>query len=280
MVAARAAVRIVVVGVVFSAGLARGAPAQNPPAPAVPPPPAIVSGVFVDAGGHPIPHAVLSVVGESLRVAADSQGRFRLAVPPGPKLLAARALGYRPLMWSVALVSGRETRVQVHLEGLSVVLPAMTVVGERYVPSRLAGFYQRQRIGFGKFLDSADLARHFTNSTADLLQGIPGIQMRRVDPFTVAITFPRCQSVERGLSITMPANILGRDRPISAPPSASPSTVGVYVDGFRVGGSPGEALSNINPADIEAIEIYRGPSELPAEFMSDDCAAIVIWTKY
>ena len=272
---------LVALGALVSSGsLARGARAQNPPA-VVPPPPAIVSGSFVDSAGHPIPHAVLSVVGESLRVVTDAQGRFRLLVPPGPKLLAARALGYRPLMWSVTLVSGQETQAQIHMDGLSVVLPGMTVVGERYVPARLAGFYERQRNGLGKYLDSADLSRHFTNSTPDLLQGVSGILMRRTDPFTVAITFPRCQSVERSLSITMPSNIQGPDRQTgSSAASPQKSTVGVYIDGFRVGGSPSEALANINPADIEAIEIYRGPSELPAEFMSDDCAAIVIWTKY
>jgi outer membrane receptor protein involved in Fe transport len=58
------------------------------------------------------------------------------------------------------------------------------------------------------------------------------------------------------------------------------AVVGVYVDGFRVPGDPGDALSMINAADVEGIEVYRGPSELPAEFMSDDCAAIVIWTRY
>ena len=280
MVAPRLAVRSVAMGLLSLAGFARGARAQNPPAPVAPPPPAIVSGVIVDADGQPIRHAVLSVVGESLRVATDSQGHFRLAVPPGPKLLAVRALGYRPLMWSVALVSGQETRGQIHMDPLSVVLPGMTVVGERYVPARLGGFYERQRNGFGKYLDSAELSRHFTNSTPDLLLGIAGIHMRRVDPFTVAITFPRCQSVERSLKISMPSNILGPDHLTGSAPPTEKSTVGVYVDGFRVGGNPSEALANINPADIEAIEVYRGPSELPAEFMSDDCAAIVIWTKY
>jgi thiol-disulfide isomerase/thioredoxin len=100
-------------------GLAGGARAQNPPAPVMPPPPAIVSGVIVDSAGVPIPHAVLSVVGESLRVMTDSEGRFHLAVPPGPRLLAARALGYRPLMWTVALESGEDASGRIGLQKLA-----------------------------------------------------------------------------------------------------------------------------------------------------------------
>jgi len=292
MVIPRSAVRVVVsTGLVVSAGLARGARAQNPPTPVAPPPPAIISGAIVDSAGIPIPHAVLSVVGESLRVVTDSQGRFRLAVPPGPRLLAVRALGYRPLMWAVTLGSGLEASGRIRLQQLSIVLPEMTVVGERYVPSRLAGFYQRRRIGFGKYIDPETIERRFTNSVADLLQGIAGVRVTPVpgDPLNYLVNFSRCNVIEGGSSASSSAgglNILGgraQSTSPSSPSSLGPpskSPVGVYVDGFKVPGYPGEILAMINPADVEAIEVYRGPSELPAEFMSDDCAAIVIWTKY
>ena len=256
--------------------------AQNPPTPAPPAPPAIVSGVFVDSIGAPIPHAVLSVVGESLRVVTDEQGRFRLQVPPGPRLLAARALGYRPLMWSVMLVSGEETSGRIRLHHLSVLLPELTVVGERLGPNRLAGFYQRKRIGFGKYLDSADVNRRPVMRAGDLLQTIAGVRVMPdpSNPFMYQVTFARCRREDRSLRAP---SMLGPFQQRSTSPNLQhpePSVVGVYVDGFRVLGEPGEVLGMINAADIEAIEVYRGPSELPAEFMSDDCAAIVIWTKY
>ncbi|RMH14199.1 MAG: hypothetical protein D6701_11515, partial [Gemmatimonadetes bacterium] len=40
-------------------------------------------------------------------------------------------------------------------------------------------------------------------------------------------------------------------------------------------------LDLIRPEDIEAIEVYRGASEVPAEFGGSDagCGAIVIWTR-
>jgi hypothetical protein len=282
---ARLAVRtLIVIDLALLAGLARGARAQNPPAPAAPPPPATVSGAIVDSAGVPIPHAVLSVVGESLRVVTDSQGRFHLAVPPGPRLLAARALGYRPLMWSVTLVSGQEATGHIRMERLSVVLREINVVAQPYLPSRLAGFYRRQRTGMGTFLDSGTIARRFTNSTADLLQMVPGLHVRPRpnDPFRAYISFPRCTRITANLRSSTPS-CLGvpgcatNDHPAEMD---QPTSVGVYVDGWRVPGGPEEALAMINGADVAAIEVYRGPSELPFEFMSEDCAAIVIWTRY
>jgi hypothetical protein len=41
----------------------------------------------------------------------------------------------------------------------------------------------------------------------------------------------------------------------------------------------GEMLDRINPGDIEMMEIYRGPGELPAEYNDGNCGAIAIWTR-
>jgi hypothetical protein len=277
-------------------GLAGDARAQNPPTPA-PTPPAIVSGVFVDSAGNPIQHAVLSVVGESLRVVTDSTGHFRLLVPPGPKLLAARSLGYRPLMWAVTLVSGQESVQRINLSQLSIMLPGITVVAQRYVPSRLRGFEQRRRLGFGRFMDREQIDRQVVMRAADLLRQIPGVRVDRSrnDPLSYVVSFARCNLSavfpgatpahgEVGGTQVIGNSKLGKEIGPGSGPSLGAartrSSVGVYIDGFRVPGDPGEALSMINANDVEAIEVYRGPSELPAEFMSDDCAAIVIWTRY
>jgi hypothetical protein len=276
------------IGALLLEGLAPNAQAQNPPAQGARPEPAIVSGVFVDSVGSPIRHAILSVVGESLRVVTDSQGRFRLLVPPGPKLLAARSLGYRPLIWAVRLVSGQESVQRIRLSELSITLLGITVVGERYVPSRLADFYHRRSLGFGRFLDREAIDRQVVMRAADLLRQIPGVRVDRSpnDPLSYVVSFARCNLMglpptgePAGRTVGPPGGVGQTTSPMVTAPGGR-AVVGVYVDGFRVPGDPGDALSMINAADVEGIEVYRGPSELPAEFMSDDCAAIVIWTRY
>jgi hypothetical protein len=264
----------------LSEGLGWRARAQNPSAQRAAAQGAVVSGVVVDSAGNPL-HAVVSVVGESLRVVTDSSGRFRLAsVPPGLQVLAFRALGYRPRIWALALDPGQSAGERITLPLLPVALPEITVIGRRDVPSRLAGFYQRRQTGLGKYIDREAIDRRLTNSLGDYLQQIPGVRVLQApgDPFNFSLYFARCTGSRLKATGGGPCELVGGCAAAAGP--STRSTVGVYVDGFKAPGDPGEILGMINPADVEAIEVYRGPSELPAEFMSDDCAAIVIWTRY
>jgi hypothetical protein len=239
-------------GLLLAAGFGGRARAQNPPAQRAPPP-AVVTGVVVDSAGVPIPHAVVSVLGQPLRVLTDSSGRFRLAlVTPGLCVFTVRALGYRPVMRSITPEPGQSASERIVLQTVGVALPEMTVVGQQLVPARLAGFYQRRQLGFGIFLDRDSIEHRPTNQMSDYFFGRPGIRVHQAynDPFLTRVDFLRC------------------------------GQIGVYMDGTRVRGDASELLREINPADVEAMEIYTGPSELPAEFMVDDCAAIVIWTRY
>jgi hypothetical protein len=59
----------------------------------------------------------------------------------------------------------------------------------------------------------------------------------------------------------------------------------IYVDGVKVhtpgSGDPMYILRELSGLDIEAIEVYRGPASVPAEFSGLDsaCGAVVVWTK-
>jgi len=44
-------------------------------------------------------------------------------------------------------------------------------------------------------------------------------------------------------------------------------------------GKVGKILERISPSDIEMMEIFRGPGELPGEFNNGNCGAISIWTR-
>jgi hypothetical protein len=44
-------------------------------------------------------------------------------------------------------------------------------------------------------------------------------------------------------------------------------------------GATASHLERVLPSQIEMIEVYRGPAEMPAEFIDDSCAAIAVWTR-
>jgi hypothetical protein len=41
-----------------------------------------------------------------------------------------------------------------------------------------------------------------------------------------------------------------------------------------------ELLDDIKPRNVEMVEIYRGVSQIPADFNRDVCAVVAIWTKW
>ena len=41
-----------------------------------------------------------------------------------------------------------------------------------------------------------------------------------------------------------------------------------------------EVLGQLHRGDVEAMEVYRGTSELAAEAVGDGCAAVYIWTRF
>lgn len=47
----------------------------------------------------------------------------------------------------------------------------------------------------------------------------------------------------------------------------------------RLHAQVGEMLERVPAGDVELIEVFRGVSQLPAEFNDGNCGAIVIWTR-
>jgi hypothetical protein len=238
------------IGVLLAQALPRCAPAQNLPAGGPNPAPAAVAGMIVDSAGAPIFYAIVSVVGEPERATTDSGGRFHLgSLEPGPKLLAVRALGYKPEALALALRPGETVNRKFTLTKSGLTLSPLNVVAKPEPTGRLAGFYERREIGLGKFLTREDIDRVPTMDVAQLFQGMSGVRIENVSG-TPEVVFPRCGAFD------------------------------VFLDGTRLHGDANEILSEFNPADLEAIEVYRGPSELPAQFLvGDNCAAIVLWSR-
>ena len=55
----------------------------------------------------------------------------------------------------------------------------------------------------------------------------------------------------------------------------------LYLNGVRIDTvSVRETIAELDLGDIEAIEVYRGVSELPPEAMGNTCAAIYVWTRF
>jgi hypothetical protein len=213
---------------------------------------ASLTGVVRDPVGAPIPFAYVSVA--EIRSVADSTGRFLLAnLAPGTTNVLFRRLGFTPKRVAVTLVDGRLDSMNVVLTVLPFELAGITT--EASTIGRMAEFERHRATGHGVYLDRLELEKRRTPRLTDVLRRIPGVR--------VVTDRAGRQLVRMGRSS------MGRD----CPPE-------FWIDGVR---AQFLGADDVPVSDIEALEIYRGPSGLPPEFNSRftnaQCGAIIIWTR-
>lgn len=206
-----------------------------------------VAGVVVDAQSQrPIAGAEVMAVGTNQAALTDRDGRFRLTgLTAQTVALEVRMLGYRTLTTSAALGS---TDLQLSMSVAAIELDALVVTGT-------AGGMQKRAVGNSVAQISASdvVAAAPIKTTQDLLNGrAAGV-----------VVMPGTGMVGSGSRI--------RIRGVSSLSLSGDPLI--YIDGVRVNNETGSGiavqafssgvisrLNDINPADIESIEILKGPA--------------------
>jgi len=215
-----------------------------------------------DSGG-PVVGAEVELGSSGLKTTTDRNGVFSFPdVPPGREVLRVVHLAYAEQTRVLELapgtayqVDGRFSPDPIEVEGIEVMVTSRTWF------QRMDGLRWRMERGSrSDFLLADDLERRGYPPLADALREVPGVRVRG-SGLRRTITIPRCAS---------PAN---NGEPV------------IYLDGVKVHrpgrGQPMHVLWEVTSMDLEAIEVYKGPSSVPAEFSGSDaaCGAVVIWTK-
>ena len=219
----------------------------------------IVTALVTDTAGRALSGVEVTVVGTELRQLTDESGQVYMAGVPARKvMLHMRHVGYKEAELELFLTPGVRTSTTMVLRRALVTATALpkVVVREDLVPARYAGtarfdgFYRRKSDGVGTFLTREFMDARAADRSEDLLRTQAGIRIRYRGT-RAYIEFVRCQQVE------------------------------VYINGFRQ--QEGfAAFLELNPREIEAMEIYRGVATVPPEFspQPNDCAAVVVWTRW
>ncbi len=226
-----------------------------------------LSGIVVDAQtAEPIPEVLVTVNGQDTTT-TQQDGTF--AVPSlvwnrGVNRVHFRRLGFQPIAYDVEV--GREDAavvLNVPLAQMPINMEEIVVEGESVaIPSYLRGFYERRSKGAGTYLTQEDIQSRMATRLIDLLRTLPGIDLtgRRQDILFFRRANPNCKTELK-------------------PPM-------IILDGLPLGGAvPGEEVTSlietIDPYDLVGIEVYQGPSEVPAQFnrLNAECGLIVIWTN-
>lgn len=216
-----------------------------------------VTGVVVDSAGQPIDRAQLFLEPNSSVVLSDTLGRFLVRAESGPVLLIARRLGYAIFVSEVDLEPGRDRRFRIVMRPAPVTLDAVETRATRRqyrpegVPATLEDFYWRRATGRGRYFTREDFER--LGGFRGVIGSVPGLRAASGGTGRLSeVSMTRCPPDLRGQA----------------------QSIAWYLDGFRV-----IAMPDLMDSEIEAIEVYRGASQLPADAVGNSCGAIFVWTR-
>lgn len=240
---------------VFSFAAASAARAQST---------AIIRGQVVSPDLKAISGAEVRVRGTSRLALSDSAGSFEIGnVDAGHVVLDARRLGFLSQQFELDLAAGINRRVQLTLPVVAADLPTVRVTDTLGKPARYANthrydqFFERKAVGIGKFITREQIDAASKSNTAELLQGMSGVKVRRIGN-EWKVQFTRCQ-----------LGIPGVDDP--------GDFIQVFINGHYAGRA--SQLNDILPTEIEMMEVYKSPTELPPQARGNGCGAVFIWTR-
>src|SRR5918999_1049321 len=230
-----------------------------------------VSGRVVADNNQPLAGAQVSLRGRGLGTRPSDNGRYTIVnVPAGPYRLRAQMLGHRPVEDSITVVAGQTVTRDVTMRIEALGLDALVITGT-------PGAARQREVGNAVTqINVATLAAPPTN-IGQLLQG-------RAAGMTV---MPSSASAGSGQLIRLRGNV-------SVAMSNQPL---IYVDGVRLrsdgyqrnvpptgsdlrsGNDIASPLNDINPADIERIEIIKGAAATTLYGTEAAAGVIQIFTK-
>ncbi len=224
-----------------------------------------VQGRVVDAASkRPIPGVAVSLLGTSIGMSTNQNGRFLLLdVAPGEYALSVELVGYAPEQRAISVQSGEVTVADVEIRPSPISLEEVVVTGVGVETSRRALGTNVAVIGS----DVIDLAP--VQSIDQLLQGrVAGGVVSQVSAQPGTGSLVRFRGTK---------SVFGAQTPV------------IYVDGVRVdndqstamgtGGEQSSALADLVTSDVEHVEITRGGAASTL-FGSDAANGVIqIFTK-
>jgi TonB-linked SusC/RagA family outer membrane protein len=206
-----------------------------------------ITGRVVDSrSGAPLTDAMVLVAGTTLRVVTNGQGEYRIgSVPAGSQSVTASRIGYAGGTQRVTVAAGQTATANFSLNTSAVNLNALVV--------QASGREARQR----------ELGNSVSNITADQ---VPQATIQNFAQFL--------QGRAPGVVVTQSSGQLGSNSRIRIRGVNSLSLNNnplLIIDGVRVGqdagggdlftgGQGSSRLNDLNPDDIESVEVLKGPA--------------------
>lgn len=216
-------------------------------------------GIVTDTAGYPLPNVEVRIIEIGRLARTDLKGAFAIdRISDRVVDLTVRRLGYEVRLVRVSLINGEGDSLRIVMRAEPLRL-AQVDIEEKEDNHPFFNEYERRRErGIGNFITRKDLEKLNTSSPSDAFRRLPGM---------------RFVSVSGGMGVRFMSSIglRGAGRGGCVPT--------IWLDGQA---APGMEIDEIRAGDIHGIEIYRGASTIPAQFVKGglaQCGAIVVWTR-
>jgi len=224
-----------------------------------------IAGKVTDAASRlPIADARVVVTGAGLEAQSGTDGSYRITgVRPGAARVSVFRLGYKAFVDTVTVTAGQTTTLDIRMTTSVINLSQVVVTGT-------AGNQERKaQAAVVATVSAADIIKNApVNSVANLLQSrVPGVALTSASGTAGTATAIRI----RGASSINLSN-----QPL------------LFVDGVRINegfigsGQSGQAfdrLNDLNPEEIESIEVVKGPAAATLYGADASAGVIQIITK-
>ena len=230
-----------------------------------------ISGRVAASTDQPLVGAQVHLVGTGLGTRAGEGGRYTIVnVPVGQYRLRAQMLGHRPVEQAITVTAGSTTTQDFAMKAEAIGLDALVITGT-------AGQARQREVGNAISQIDVSKVQQPTTSVGDLLQGrAAGMQVMQSSAMAGS-----------GQMIRLRGNV-------SVAMSNQPL---IYVDGVRLrsegyarnvpfagtnlrsGNDIASPMNDINPADIERIEIIKGAAAATLYGTEAAAGVIQIFTK-
>lgn len=221
-------------------------------------------GIVTDSAGYPLPNVEVRIIDLGRLARTDVNGRFVI-----PRIsdriveLTARRLGYEVRMVRVSLINGEGDSLRIVLRAEPIRLQAMEIEENEEKHPFFSEYARRRERGIGTFITHEEIEKLNTSYPSDAFRRLPGM---------------RLVSVGNGMGVRFTRSV-GMRTSGARGAAGGDCVPTIWVDGQS---AVGLEIDEIRAQDIHGIEIYKGNSTVPPQFVKGglaQCGAIVVWTK-
>jgi len=221
--------------------------------------------------GQPIPFAQIQIVGTNLGTQTNQQGVYLVrGLPAGGHTVRVIALGYQSSQQSVTVSAAQETTLNFVLAKAAFQLETVVTTATGQQLTRELG-NSIAKIETAKLVQEQPIT-----AMQDVLNGrTAGVTLIQSNGTVGGGSRVRVRGISSASLSNDPLVIVDGVRVENGSPNINPSTVGQT----GVGGGRPSFLNNLNPEEIETIEIVKGPSAATLYGTQSANGVIVVTTK-